>query len=310
MKSVIINKERICFGIPPHILEMLPYRLSDAIRRMGELGGGGMCEEIRLRKGRLSGLVLTGGAFLPILLSPPLGCAEMEFVTDRMSGGSLYAHGDTIKQGYISLDGGIRAGVCGRAVYDGGKMIGVSDISGICIRLPHSVRVDTSLIRELLRRVAYSSGVLVYSPPGVGKTTLLRSVAAETAVGGEVRVAVVDSRGELEYGLSSSDLGLDILSGYSKAEGIEIALRTLRAELIVCDEIGNRDDISAICNASVGGAALLASAHARDIESLMGNKNIAALADAGAFSFFVGVERKGREYKYTVTSREELRRDH
>ena len=306
MKSVIINKEHFCFGIPERILEMLPYRISDAIRKEADRGGKRLCEEIRLRCGRMSGLRLSGGEERTIELSTPLSQNEIDLTVDRLCGGSLYAHGDTIKQGYISVEGGIRAGVSGRAAYDGGKMVGISEINGICIRLPHGIKVDASPVCELLRKSSFSSGVLIYSPPGVGKTTLLRSVASSIAESRETRVVVVDSRGELEYGLVSPRLSLDVLSGYSKAEGIEIALRTLNAGLIVCDEIGNNDDVKAICDAAVGGAALLASAHAADTEGLMSKKNIRALIDAGVFSSFVGIAREGTGYRYTITSREEL----
>lgn len=306
MKSVIINNEYFCFGIPERILSMLPYRISDTIKRAGEHRGKRICEEIRLRRGRMSTLKISGGEDVALELSEPLSQSEIDLTVDRLCGGSLYAHGDTIKQGYISLEGGIRAGVSGRAAYDGGKMVGISEINGICIRLPHGTRADVTPICQLLRDGAFSSGVLVYSPPGVGKTTLLRSVAAEIAERRDTRVVVVDSRGELEFGLSSSKIAVDILSGYSKAEGIEIALRTLNAGLIVCDEIGNNDDVRAICDAAVGGAALLASAHAADISGLVAKNNIRALIDAGVFSFFVGISRHGDGYRYEITERESL----
>ena len=172
MKSVIINKEQFFFGIPEHILGMLPYRISDVIKRESDHGGKRLCEEIRLRCGRMSTLRLSGGDELPLSLSTTLSQSEIDLTVDRLCGGSLYAHGDTIKQGYISLEGGIRAGVSGRAAYDGGRMVGISEINGICIRLPHGIRADVTPICELLRKSAFSSGILVYAPPGVGKTTL------------------------------------------------------------------------------------------------------------------------------------------
>ena len=306
LKSVIINREYADMGIPSRLLELLPYRLADAVRReLGICGAGVLCEEIRIRRGRMSSLTLSGGVNLPLDVS--LSREEMENTVDRLCGGSLYAHGDTNKKGYISLFGGIRAGVSGRAATENGHIIGVSDISGICIRLPHFVKVDPTPVCDIIRALNFSSGVLVYSPPGIGKTTLLRSVATEMSKGKDaVRVCVIDSRGELEFGLQARNVCADILSGYPKSIGIEIALRTMNAQLIICDEIGSEDEIEAICAAANGGVALLASAHADDISGLMAKKNIKALHDAMAFGAYVGLSRNNDEYRYDISYRKDI----
>jgi stage III sporulation protein AA len=172
----------------------------------------------------------------------------------------------------------------------------------VCIRLPYFIKADPFPICELLEELEFSSGVLVYSPPGVGKTTLLRQVAASFSKGsGGIRVAVVDSRGELEFGLESRYLCVDVMSGYPKAIGIEIALRVMNPRLIVCDEIGNDDEVSAICSAAGGGAALLASAHAADICGLMAKKNIRELHSSGAFGAYVGLSRVKGGYGYDIS---------
>ena len=305
MKSTIINREIQDLGVPKEILSKLPYRLSDAINREMKLcfSKGMFCEEIRIRRGRMSSLTLSGGVNLPLDVS--LSREEMDDTVDKLCGGSMYAHSDTIKQGYISLPCGVRAGISGRAAVENGKIIGVSDINGICIRIPHFVKTDVNFIVNLLREFEFASGVLIYSPPGEGKTTLLRNVASELSKGKAVaRVSVVDSRGELEFGLGSRYLCADILSGYPKALGIDIALRTMGAQVIICDEIGNDEDISAICSAACGGAALLASVHAADINGLMSKKNIKELHNAGVFGAYVGISRLGGELAYQVTYRE------
>ena len=293
-------------GIPSAVMELLPYRIADAINQIrmdGRLG-----EEIRIRCKRSSSLTVSGGEQIDLGVS--LSREEMDGAVDRLCGGSLYAHGDTIKNGYISIFGGIRVGVCGRAAIDHGQMIGVSEISSVCIRLPHAIKADVGVICKLLEKHAYSKGVLIYSPPGEGKTTVLRSVSAELsriAAGAKsLRVAVVDTRGELEYGLSNQYLATDILSGYPKGIGIEIALRTLNANVIICDEIGNEDEAKAVLEVSNGGAALVASAHAYDIESLMSKKSIRTMHQMGVFGAYVGIKRQGGEYHYTVTEREEV----
>ncbi len=300
MKSVIINRSSVDTGIPSGILSILPYKVSDAVRAAAR----GRCEEIRLRRGGLSTLTISGNLTVPMKLH--LTDEDMNEIVARLCQGSLYAHGDTIKNGYIILPGGLRAGVCGRAASEGGKIFGVSDISSVSIRIPHRVNSDASLICKLLLDMSYTKGVLIYSPPGEGKTTVLRSAAAMLARE-KLRVAVVDTRGELEFGLTSEALAVDILSFYPKAVGIEIALRTLNAEVIVCDEIGSEDETKALGDAANGGAALLASAHATDIASLMSKKSIRALHESGAFGAYVGIKRVSESFIYTVSKSDEVK---
>lgn len=307
MKSTIINRESTDCGIPRELLLKLPYRLSDAIRREQRNIAADklLCEELRIRCGRMSSLTLSGGVNLPLDIS--LSRDEMEETVIKLCSGSVYAYAETIKRGYISLPNGLRAGISGHAAVEDGRIIGISDINGICIRLPHSVKADVSPVIDLLRELDFTSGVLVYSPPGVGKTTLLRQVAAELSRGKDsVRVTVVDSRGELEYGLRLRYLCADVLSGYPKALGIEIALRTMGAQLIICDEIGNDDEVAAICSAANGGAALLASVHAADIEGLMAKQSIRELHKAGVFGAYVGISREGGAYLYDIAYRKDV----
>ena len=303
MKSIIINQPLSDAVIPSRVMELLPYKASDAIRKalVGERDP--ICEEIRLRCARVSSLTMSGGRAIPLELT--LTRDEMDRTVENLCGGSLYAHGDTIKQGYISLSGGIRVGLCGRAAIDGGKIIGVGEIDSLCIRLPHAIKVNVDLICDILKAFEYSKGVLIYSPPGEGKTTILRSVAAQLSrISNDqrnLRVAVVDTRGELEFGLNYKSITADILSGYPKGIGIEIALRTLNANIIICDEIGNGDEAKSILDGSNGGAALVASAHAYDIDSLMSKKSIRLLHEQSVFGAYVGIKRRGSEYTYTVT---------
>lgn len=296
MRTVIINREEEK-SIPAFLETMLPFRLTDAVRKAAEQPDVGIIEEIRLRRGRCAS-VTTGDR--NIILDVVLGGEEMEGVLNRLCGGSLYAFSDTICRGYITLPGGVRAGICGRAATSSGKIIGVSEVSSIVLRLPHRAPEVGEELCRLVRSMGLSRGVLIYSPPGVGKTTVLRGAAAKLASGScPLRVAVVDTRGELCAGLDMAMLTIDILSGYPRGEGIEIAARTLGAQVIVCDEIGDSGEAEAIMRVHNCGIPLLASAHAASLDELLKKPGIVSLHKSRCFGAYAGLSRvSGRLFAY------------
>lgn len=299
MRTVIINREEE-YTLPAFIPPLLPYRLTDAVRFAVRDRGLGIIEEIRLRRGRCASLTV-GGKNIP--LDVVLTGREMDDLLNSLCDGSLYAFSDTISRGYITLDGGVRAGVCGRAAYEGGRIIGISEVSSIVIRIPNKSPPVGEEICRLVRSMGLTRGVLIYSPPGVGKTTVLRGVAAALSSGVDpLRVAVVDTRGELAAGLESKLCAADILSGYPRREGIEIAARTLSAQVIICDEIGGTAEADAIMNVHNCGVPLIASAHAADLTELMKKPGIAMLHRSRCFGAYAGLTRApGRAFTYNYT---------
>ena len=291
------NKSRL----PSQLLALLPQKI---VLSVEALGRDGMIEEIRLRAGRYSSVICGGEN---ITLDVLLDSLELAQILKQMCGGSLYAYSDTINQGYISLEGGIRVGIGGRATSEGDRIVGVFDVSLLCIRIPHKAsRVGCEICR-ILDSVDKSCGLLIYSPPGVGKTTLLRGVAAIASSGErKKRVVVIDTRGELSFELDSKSLCLDVLSGYPRRLGIEIATRTLNAELMICDEIGDIDEAMALVSSHNCGVPLIASAHAGSVEQLMSRTGIRLLHEAKIFGAYVGISRDGRgDFNYDVTYHKE-----
>lgn len=302
---VIKTVSRAVEHIPPLLESSLPYGLVEEIT---QFSAQGKIEEIRIRRDRRASLVLSGRN---IMLNYKADQGEISEIITRMCKGSLYAYSDTINQGYISLPDGIRVGVGGRASCEGEKIIGVYDISSLCIRIPHRQKRVGDEVCNLLRRFNSTKGILIYSPPGVGKTTLLRGCVSILA-GGEnpMRTLVIDTRGELGFALDSDNLCLDVLSGYPRRLGIEIATRSMNAQLIVCDEIGDYEEAMTLVSSHNCGVPLIASAHASSLSELLCRTGIRLLHEAGIFGAYVGITRAAyMDFKYDITMRSDALTD-
>lgn len=282
--------------LPKNLSDCLPPHFCDAILRSGVTP----IEEIRLRRGR----VLTVTA-----RQKSIGCGvlveerQLQEIFNRMCGGSLYAFEETIRKGYIPLSGGIRVGVCGSAACEDGSIIGIHSITGLMIRIPHAIFVDTAPLLRTFFASPTTRGMLIYAPPGVGKTTLLRAIAKEISSPRYGRqTVVVDTRGEMDVGLNDAALCLDVMSGYPRDVGIEIAVRTLGAQIIVCDEIGSMQDAYATLGAANCGVPLIASAHAASLDELLERPAVKLLHRSHVFEKYIGLSRRsvgGFEYHIT-----------
>lgn len=289
----------LCDILPPHIYTSL-IDFSEKIGRDN-------VEEIRLRSNKC---VCVTSSDINYRLNTVCSKEMMDHIFKKLCSDSVYAHLETIRNGFISLKNGMRVGVCGKANMENGIVIGVSEITSICIRLPRPVLTIGNEIYDLLSTLEKGKGVLIYSPPGEGKTTLLRSLCIKLAGGKEpCRVVVVDSRGEIGPYLDRKDLCVDVLLGYSKAIGIEIATRTLTAQYIVCDEIGNAADAEAILQAHNCGVPLIATAHASTVDELLQRPTIRYLINSHIFGAMVGLtrHRQSLDFIYNITYENELR---
>jgi stage III sporulation protein AA len=153
------------------------------------------------------------------------------------------------------------------------------------------------LLRSLNTGRASPQGILIYAPPGEGKTTLLRAVAAGLAGadgGTPLRTVVVDTRGELGFETDGRGLCLDILRGYPRARGVEIATRTLSVQVIICDEIGDTDEALSLISIHHGGVPLVATAHGGSVAELLRRTGLRLLHEARLFGAYVGIRRDGR----------------
>ena len=215
---------------------------------------------------------------------------------------SVYSRQDEIKNGYITVKGGHRVGLCGTAVRTDGKISALNDISSMNVRIARQIfGVSEEIINHLY---PFEGGILIAGMPSSGKTTLLRDLARSLSLGigcHVTRTAVIDERGELSgtySGVSYNDMGLsDILNGYPKGEGIIHAIRAMSPQVIICDELGTDEDCRLVSQGFNAGAVIIASIHAGNYEELMRRKQAVSLIETGAFKNIVMLESSNRPCK-------------
>ena len=297
-----------------HVKRFFSYSLCREIDELtrSSCEAGERLEEIRIRSENSVYVTLGGkGRKRNVSLDTVLSSSEVTKMLEKMCDGSLYAYKESIVNGYISLENGVRVGVCGRASVENGKILGVYNVSSLNIRLPcGEVSVDPKLVDAVRGAMMRAEGVLIYSPPSQGKTTLLRSLARSLAGGADpFRVVLVDTREEIG-GLVRRDgerLSLDVLSGYPKADGIRIATAFMNPQVIVCDEIGTDDEAVAIAQAQNCGVPLVASAHGSLAENIIKRSGMRLLHDVGAFSLYIGIRiNESGGFEYRIQKAEEI----
>ncbi len=205
-------------------------------------------------------------------------CADAEDIKKMVScfcKHSVYAHQESIRVGYITLSGGHRIGISGTAVIKDGQITTIKDFSGLNIRVAREYKNCADSFLPHISDGSRIYNTVIISPPGVGKTTVLRDIARQLS--SLLKVTIVDERSEIaavKNGVPQFDVGIqtDVLDGFSKMEGIEIALRSLSPQVIITDEMGTEEDISAVQNLLKGGCSIITSMHGHSIEEMMKKK--------------------------------------
>lgn len=189
---------------------------------------------------------------------------------------SIYSYTDKICRGFITLRGGIRVGLCGECVIDNGQIINIKNITSLNIRIPHAVKGCSDKVFA-----RYRGGIkntLVISPPGSGKTTLVRDLAEKISEKLMLNVLVVDERNEIFPLMSSADT-VDCIVYSPKIYAFENGVRSMSPDVIVTDELIGEDDARAVYRACRSGIKVIATAHGSSADCLKERGELSMLSD-------------------------------
>lgn len=270
------------------LLEVLPIWMRGDVDRLGR----GELRQLRLRLGERPALELGNRVWR---LDRVTEQRDLDFCVNAASNYSPWSV-DSAREGFLTIPGGHRLGICGQTVVKDGCVTGFRKVSSLCLRVARDLK------NVAPKDCAALGSVLILGAPGWGKTTLLRDLCRSLSESSAV--AVVDSRRELFPAGFDSGGGLDVLSGCDKEIGMEMVLRTMAPDYIAIDEITAQADARALLRASGCGVKLLATAHASSLGDLRQRPCYRPLLETGLFQtvLLLGKDKSYRRERMDVWS--------
>ncbi len=256
-------------------------------------------EEIRLRAGRGIGLVCDGRETELYLGGRPVEVTpqDLRTVLELATGASFQSASEQLRQGFYTMREGHRIGVSGSAAVQGGEIRAIREFSSLTIRVARQMDGILGELEQGLLVDGQFPSTLILSPPGMGKTTLLRALLRSLSDRYSLRVALADERGEvaaLWRGVPQFSIGerTDVLEGCPKAEGMLMLLRSMNPQVLCADEITAPKDIEAISTAANCGVSVLATAHGASLEELQRRTLYHTLLEQQVFQRVIFIQRQ------------------
>ncbi|MCI5726153.1 MAG: stage III sporulation protein AA [Clostridium sp.] len=218
-----------------------------------------------------------------IILKNIVSKLDMKYIIQKISNYSIYAYEEEIRQGFITIKGGHRVGIAGQCVMENDRVKTIKNIVSLNIRICHEIIGCSDRIMRYINTKDRVNNTIIVSPPGCGKTTLLRDIANKLSCFGK-RVSIIDERSEIaacDMGIPRLQVGLrtDVLDNCKKSIGMIMAIRSLSPEIIICDEIGSEEDIRALFFAYNSGITIITTVHGYDINDVISRNSFSKLIE-------------------------------
>lgn len=220
---------------------------------------------------------------------------DLDDIIFKASNFSIYSIQNQIKEGYITLKNGIRIGLSGEFAYDNHN---IKNLYSLNIRIPHQIHNCSKNIFNKLFDDKKFLNTLIISPPGAGKTTMIRDILFQFNKINEIyNISLIDERNEISSlidGIPSLDIGqyCDIISHINKEKAAFLAIKNLNPDIVVTDEISSIEDINTINKIANMGISILASIHAENINDLLKKENFNNLIENFSFERYVILSKK------------------
>ena len=299
--KVTINYQKQTDKKLEYLISLLPEEIRDFLYCYIKENDNFPIDELRLHSNSYMCLI---SSFKNIKTSFFVTQEHIESILLSFCQGSVYSHFNTIREGYINLGQGIRVGICGKATIQNGNITGVRDFNSLNIRMPKRIYGAGDHLFDILLNDRFLSSVLLYSSPGVGKTSILRELICKLSDMSEpIRVSVIDSREELIAGIENN-VCVDFFLAYPKEQAISFATRTMTPQIIICDEISTQDEANAILHSANCGVTFVATTHASGVEELKQKEILKPLFLKNIFKYALGVSRQygSKKYEYTLNT--------